>query len=116
MKNLKQLVRDIVDPDRNLGHVDRDHKGKKPGSIAVEKSSMSTKQSAIEEAEESKPRYRRIASLTTIPKAPQDGHEQAIPLDTNAAVARSAVPNRDGKEEKRQEKIAGEIEPCEDCK
>ncbi len=27
VKHLKQLVRNVIDPDRDLGHIDRDHKG-----------------------------------------------------------------------------------------
>ncbi|KAF6230188.1 hypothetical protein HO133_004527 [Letharia lupina] len=54
VKNLKQLVRNVVDPDRDLGHVDRDHNGQKPGSASDEKdSSVSTGQSSTEKAEES---------------------------------------------------------------
>ncbi len=54
VKNLKQLVRNIVDPLRDLGHVDRGHIGKKPGSTADEtSSSTSTKQSSTEKADES---------------------------------------------------------------
>lgn len=52
VKNLKQLVRDIVDPDRNLGHVDRNHNEKKPGSTVHEKAPMSTDQSPDRKAEE----------------------------------------------------------------
>ena len=58
VKDLKRLVRDIVDPDRNLGHVDRDHNGKKPGSTADEKAPTSTGQSPDREAEESTLRCR----------------------------------------------------------
>ena len=58
VKNLKQLVRDIVDPDRNLGHVDRNHDEKKIGSTVDEKALMSIGQSPEREAEESTPRCR----------------------------------------------------------
>ena len=116
MKDLKRLVRDIVDPDRNLGHVDRNHNGKKPGSTADEKALTSTSQSPDREAEESTPRCCRTASLTDISKAPPDGQEQTVPLDADAALAGSAPSNGDGKQEERKEKTLGEIEPCEDCK
>ena len=116
VKDLKRLVRDIVDPDRNLGHVDRNHNRKKPGLIADEKAPTLTGQSPDREAEESTLRCRRTASLTNISKAPQDGQEQNVPLDADAAVARSAPLIEDGKQEKRKEKTLGEIEPCEDCK
>ena len=116
VKNLKQLVRDIVDPDRNLGHVDRNHNEKKTGSSADEKALTSIGQSPEREAEESTPRCRRTASLTNISSVPQDGQEQTVPLDADAAIARSAPSNGDGKQEERKEEILGEIEPCEDCK
>ena len=47
---------------------------------------------------------------------PQDGQEQTVPLDADAAIARSAPPIGDGKREEMKEKTPGEIEPCEDCK
>ena len=54
VKKLKQLVRNVVDPNRDLGHVDRSHDGKGSGSVAYEKSySMSTGQLSTDEAEES---------------------------------------------------------------
>lgn len=48
MKTLKQLVRNIIDPDRDLGHVDRDHQGKKTGLISGGNLSMSTGQAPAE--------------------------------------------------------------------
>ena len=116
VKNLKRLVRDIVDPDRNLGHVDRNHNGKKPGSTADDKVPTWTGQSPDREVEESTLRCRPTASLTNISKAPPDGQEQNVPLDADAAVARSAPSIEDGKQEEQKEKTLGEIEPCEDCK
>ena len=54
VKTLKQLVRNIVDPLRDLGHVDRGHIGKKSGSTTDEISSpTSTKQSTTEKGDES---------------------------------------------------------------
>ena len=116
VKNLKKLVRDIVDPDRNLGHVDRNHNEKKPVSTSDEKAPASVRQSPDREAEESTQRFRRIVSLTNISKAPADGQEQTVPLDADATGARSAPSNGDGKQEERKEKTPGEIEPCDDCK
>ena len=116
VKNLKQLVRDIVDPDRNLGHADRNHNGKKPGSTADEKAPTSTGHPPDREAEESAPRFRRTAFLTNISKVPQDVQGQTVPLHADAAVARSAPSNGDGKQEERKERTPGEIEPCEDCR
>lgn len=52
MKTLKQLVRNIIDPDRDLGHVDRDRQGKKTGLISDENLSVSTGQAPTEKAEE----------------------------------------------------------------
>ena len=116
VKNLKRLVRDIVDPDRNLGHVDRNHTGKNPGSVADEKAPTLTGQSPDRDAEEKISESRQTASLTKISKAPKDRQEQIVHLDADAAVARSAPSNGDGKQEERKEKTLGEIEPCEDCK
>ena len=116
MKNLKQLVRDIVDPDRNLGHVDRKHNEKRTGSTVHDKAPTSTRQSPDRKTEESNPRLRRTASLINIFKVPQDGQEQTVPLHADAAVARSAPSNGDEKQEERKEITPREIEPCEDCK
>ena len=54
VKKLKQLVRNVVDPLRDLGHIDRGHNGKQPGTTTDEISSfMATGQSSTEKAEES---------------------------------------------------------------
>lgn len=53
MKDLKQLVRNVIDPLRDLGHIDRDHKGKKPESTSDDKTYMSMVQSSMEKAKES---------------------------------------------------------------
>mgnify|MGYP005990056463 CR=1 FL=1 len=34
-KELKRRVRDVIEPDRNLGHVDRDHGTEKKAAVAV---------------------------------------------------------------------------------
>ena len=116
VKNLKQLVRDIVDPDRNLGHVDRNHNEKRTGSTVHEKAPTSIGQSSDRKTEENTPRFRQTASLINISKVPQDGQEQTVPLHADAAVARSAPSNEDEKQEERVEILSREIEPCEDCK
>lgn len=60
VKHLKQLVRNVVDPLRDLGHVDRNHSEMKPGSTAVEKPLVtSSGQSLTKEAEESCPLFNR---------------------------------------------------------
>ncbi|CAF9909252.1 MAG: hypothetical protein ALECFALPRED_005428 [Alectoria fallacina] len=52
VKQLKQLVRNLVDPTRDLGHVDRNHK-QKSGSTSHEKSSsISTGQLSTGKAKE----------------------------------------------------------------
>ena len=54
MKKLKQLVRNVVDPSRDLGHVDRSHDGKGSGLVSDEKSySMSTGLLSTDEDKES---------------------------------------------------------------
>ena len=115
VKTLKQLVRNIIDPDRDLGHVDRSHHAKKPRSISNGKPSMSAGQSPTEKAEVNSTWYRRTTSSTNIPKVPQDVQEQAIPIDAAAAVARSAASEDDRRQEKNKERTPGGGEPCEDC-
>ena len=105
VKNLKQLVRNVVDPNRDLGHVDRDHKEKKAGSVLDKKPSMLTGQSDTPKAEESTLRHRRTRSSTNVSKASQDGQEQAMIKGADAAAARGAG----------EERIPGG-ETCEDCK
>lgn len=35
MKTLKQLVRNVIDPDRDLGHIDRNHQEKEPDTAVA---------------------------------------------------------------------------------
>lgn len=37
-KELKRRVRDVIEPDRNLGHVDRDYSTEKQGAVAAPES------------------------------------------------------------------------------
>ena len=106
VKNLKQLVRNVVDPDRDLGHVDRDHGEKKAGLVLGKKPSMLTGQSDKPKAEESTLRYRRPRPSTNISKASQDGPELAMIKDVDAAAARGAASEG--------EVLGGEL--CGDCK
>ncbi|CAD6588119.1 MAG: hypothetical protein ASARMPREDX12_003169 [Alectoria sarmentosa] len=53
VKQLKQLVRNVVDPTRDLGHVDRDHKQKSGSTSHRKSSSISTGQLSTEKAKES---------------------------------------------------------------
>lgn len=114
MKNLKQLVRNVVDPNRDLGHVDRDHVGKKRRPISDENPTLSTEQSSIEKTEESTLHYRQRTLSTHISKA-QDSQEQAKPIDTDAAVASAAAWEEVGEQGKREENKSGGGELCKEC-
>lgn len=118
VKKLKQLVRNVIDPDRDLGHVDRNHYGKKPGSTSDQQStSRATGQSSTGKAQESIQHYYRSTS-TNISKAPIDDQEQTIPTDADAAVARGTASeeneNSNSENPKDESPVGGEA--CEDCK
>ena len=114
---MKQLVRNTVEPDRYLGHVDRDHNGKKARSSAdPDSSSMSTGQSSTEQAKESNQGCCQTMSSTNTSKASKDGHERTVPVDADVAVASSAGSGDHGNQGKRKEKNLGEVEACEDCR
>lgn len=114
MKNLKQLVRNVVDPNRDLGHVDRDHVGKKRGPTLGENPTLSTEQSSIEKTEESTLHYRQTTLSTNISKA-QDSQEHAKPIDTDTAVASAAAWEEVGEQGKREENKSGGGELCKEC-
>ena len=114
MKNLKRLVRNVVDPTRDLGHVDHDHVGRKQGPISDEKSTLSTGQSSIEKAEESTLHYRQTTLSTNISEA-QESQEQAKPLGADTAVASAAAWEEVGEQGKREENHSGGNESCKEC-
>ena len=116
MKNLKQLVRNVVDPDRDLGHVDRHHNAKKTGSISNEKPYMSTGQSATDKLMESDQEYCRTMSSTNTLKASYNDHEQTVPVDADLAIARGTALNKDVNPEKEEKDSLGVVEACEDCR
>lgn len=118
MKNLKQLVRNIVDPSRDLGHVDRNHNGGKPESASDEKPSpMSSGQSSAGKAEESfEQERRRMTSSTKSFKASNDDQGQTMRPDADADVARGVASETNGDQEEWNGKSTGEGEACEDCR
>ncbi|KAM0799351.1 Rdx family-domain-containing protein [Usnea florida] len=98
VKKLKQLVRNVVDPNRDLGHVDRSHDGKGSGSVSDEKSySMVTGQLSTKEPE----RY-------TI-------QEQTARLGTYTTVEGPAGSEENRNDETRKQKVPRVLEACEEC-
>ena len=86
VKHLKQLVRNIIDPTRDLGHVDRHNtpaKTEQPGDASPGK----------------------VETTLT-----DDTDEKTVPLDPDAGVARGP-PAEEG-----QPKARGKNPGCEDCK
>ena len=78
MKQLKQLVRNIIDPTRDLGHVDRHRQEKVMNSSVGEEHVESKKMSVTNEG------------------------EKTIPIDADAAVGRG--PSEDNGTRKQQQK------------
>lgn len=97
VKHLKQLVRNVIDPSRDLGHVDRDHKQKKSRSTSDEKSSSSS-----------------TGQLST-KKVPNDD-QQTIATAPDAASARDPAFKEVGGQGERKDKSPAGGEACEDCK
>ena len=95
MKSLKQLVRNVIDPGRDLGHVDRHHNEKKPGSTSDQQPTPTpTGQSSTGET--------------------ADDQDQTLPTtDADAAVVGDIASEA---KENRKENDAGAGEACEDCK
>ncbi|KAL9136193.1 MAG: hypothetical protein Q9175_002602 [Cornicularia normoerica] len=111
-KKLKQLVRNVIDPYRDLGHVDRNHDGGKPGSTSDEKYSfMLTGRPSTEKADESIQEYCRTTSSSNIFKASNDDQEQTLPSDADAAVEGGAA-SEDRNQENRKKKHPGEALIC----
>lgn len=88
MKHLKQLVRNIIDPTRDLGHVDRHHKTEDKNQTTITSGNPSVEGQADEKT-----------------KSPNDGSETTIPTDPDAAIAIGS-PAMKGE---------GTDEACEDC-
>ena len=112
MKKLKQLVRDIIDPDRHLGHIDRGVTGKKPGPNLEENSpSLSSGNNLLENAKEM---ANGIVKQTpgSIFEASKDGPELTLSIDADAAGAKVASSKESGYQEAR---IEISPETCEDC-
>ncbi len=86
VKHLKQLVRNIIDPTRDLGHVDRHNKSEK------------TEQSGD-------PAPSKAESSST-----NDTDEKTIPIDPDAGVARGPLA------EEGVSKAGREEMGCNDCK
>ncbi|KAK0516101.1 hypothetical protein JMJ35_002135 [Cladonia borealis] len=86
VKHLKQLVRNIIDPTRDLGHVDRHNKPE------------TTKQSGD------------TAPGKAAPSSTNDTDEKTIPIDPDASVARGP-PAEEG-----ESKAGGKETGCDDCK
>ncbi|KAL2052304.1 hypothetical protein ABVK25_007463 [Lepraria finkii] len=88
VKHLKQLVRNIIDPTRDLGHVDghRKHKKAEPG--------------------DNKAPTKTQTALTS------SRGETTIPTDPDAGIAKGS-PDDEGGAKGDKEKRSGEV--CEDC-
>lgn len=90
MKHLKQLVRNIIDPTRDLGHVDRHHKKEEKDQTTA----FSKKP----------PEEMQVDGGTRLPN---EDSETAVPTDSDAAIA-TGPPEIRGKG-KSEDKV------CEDC-
>ena len=114
VKKLKQLVRNVIDPDRHLGHIDRGNNERKPEAISDEApSSMLSGRSFPEKAEQS-----GETSSKKPYKESRDSQERTTSMDTDATVARGAA-SEEYDQKKREERIeespsGGDL--CEDCK
>ena len=88
MKHLKQLVRNIIDPTRDLGHVDRHHKKEDKDQTTITSEKPSVEGQADQKT-----------------KSPNDGIEITIPTDPDAAIAIGSPGVKGSSTEKY----------CEDC-
>ncbi|KAL2048477.1 hypothetical protein N7G274_000389 [Stereocaulon virgatum] len=88
VKHLKQLVRNIIDPTQDLGHVDGHRKDKRAQPASNDKPAETQKTSS----------------------SGASRGETTVPLDPDAAIARGP-PDDDG--DAKMEKGKGEV--CEDC-
>jgi len=123
VKKLKQLVRDIIDPTRNLGHVDGHKMEEKPSDELSGKKDAESKQPPTDDRAESTIVTDSDAGIARGP--PADGRnvdskqpstpekiETTIPIDPDAAVGRG--PPGDEAEEKGKWG-QGRDEGCEGC-
>ena len=100
VKHLKQLVRDVIDPARGLGHVDRDHRG--------EQRDRETADAAVEGARgtERKQDERRGGSTGAVGALGKSTGDDAVKAtDLVAKGARKDGPEKAGKQK----------EDCQDC-
>lgn len=110
VKQLKQLVRNIIDPSRDLGHVDRQKDKAQSGGSSTPSQTTSVAQRAAEPAnaqssEQASPKRNSKESTTT--------DEKTIPTDPEAAIA--IGPLEDEEEAKGKGKDQGQGKACEDC-
>lgn len=93
MKHLKQLVRNIIDPARDLGHVDRHNKTDGSGQTKA----LSEKPSNEHQEDEN-------------PKLANENSENTIPTDPDAVIATGPLETR-GKDANERKKAGA----CNDC-
>ena len=95
MKHLKQLVRNLIDPSRDLGHVDRHSK---VGAASKDKSSDDRKPAPGLEADSSGDKHGLSTNITGM----------SIAIESN--VATGPLEN-----DEKQDSAAGKGAVCEDC-
>ncbi|KAL6895978.1 Rdx family domain-containing protein [Trichoderma longibrachiatum] len=115
-KDLKRRVRDVIEPGRNLGHVDRDHHRPSPSS------STATTTSTANTAAATAAGTANSASAATLASAGDDVQETtqeaaaAPALSSSAAAAAAAAAGKqDARQEDESQKNASSGIVCEDC-
>ncbi|KAL7820228.1 Rdx family domain-containing protein [Trichoderma aethiopicum] len=105
-KDLKRRVRDVIEPGRNLGHVDRDHHRPSP-STATTTNTTNTAAAGAGAA--------NSASAATLASAGDDVQETTQEAAAAAAPASSAATKQDARQEEESQKTASSGIVCEDC-
>ena len=104
VKRLKQLVRDVIDPTRNLGHVDSHDNEARQSQIIANTTSRKT----TDDGNKAAPI--RATPSHMMPGVKIDKSEDSVPTDPGAAAA-TGPPDEKGKRGIGK----GVAEGCEDC-
>jgi hypothetical protein len=75
VKELKRLVRDVIDPGRDLGHVDRDHREKSVPAAAAAAAAPAAKAVAAEE------KGQVASGIQPADQQPAEGQRSRVPLE-----------------------------------
>ncbi|KAL6859574.1 Rdx family domain-containing protein [Trichoderma novae-zelandiae] len=99
-KDLKRRVRDVIEPGRHLGHVDRDHRRPSTTTATTTATAAATT---------------TAAAATSAPAATQETTQETAPATAAAAAAAAAAKEDTARQDEKPQDQASSGIVCEDC-